>query len=306
MKKRPSVTIGIPVHNEEKSIRNTLSGILKQNKKNFLLENILIIADGCTDKTVEIISEFSSNHSKIKLICDGKRMGKAMRLNEIYKINKSDYLITLDADIKFGNEFVLEKLIEPLSDPEVFVVAGNPRPLPARNLIEKLVVTKDSWWYEVRKKFNKGSNIYNSSGICFAFRKEFTDKFRFLGKVINDQEVIFLQTMQINKKFVFVKEAIVNIREVSKLKELFVRAGRFEYYDDLSGYNFGTNIEKYYKVPYLLIFKSISKLFFKEPFNVIMSLFLAFLLKFTSFAESRRKYLSFGLWKISKSTKELN
>ena len=48
----------------------------------------------------------------MEIIDDGRRLGQAGRLNEFYKINKSDIFITFDADVILGNGYVIDEIVK--------------------------------------------------------------------------------------------------------------------------------------------------------------------------------------------------
>lgn len=306
MNAKPTISVGIPAYNEEANIKNLLDLILSQRRDNFELEKIIVVCDGCTDSTEKIVEEFAKNNLTVNLYSDGKRIGKAERLNQLYRMNESDCLITLDADIEPENEFVLEKLIEPLKESQTAVVAGNARPLPGRTLVERLIVAKDSWWYEARKNFKAGNNIYNSAGCCFALKKSFAKNCNFLPKTVNDQEIIFLEAKRQGKIFVFSEEASFFYREASTLSELISRMRRFERQDNLGPYGFGVDINAEYKLPFGNKILGLLKVIYKNPFYGIGSLFLASALKFIPREKSDSDKNNPAIWEITASTKTLH
>ena len=73
MYKKPTVTIGIPAYNEEANIKNLLDSILSQIQNNFIIDEIIVVSDGSSDKTADIVR--SLNNSLINLIEDKERLG---------------------------------------------------------------------------------------------------------------------------------------------------------------------------------------------------------------------------------------
>lgn len=75
------ICIVIPAHNEEKRIVNSLHDfketILKKYGKNLTL---VIVSDGSTDKTNDIVKKWQKKYSQIKLIIGEKREGKGSAL----------------------------------------------------------------------------------------------------------------------------------------------------------------------------------------------------------------------------------
>ena len=95
------LSIIIPAYNEEDYIKATLESIKSQNFKDY---EIIVVCNGCNDKTSERAKEFTEN----VLILEEKHVLKAK--NKGASIAKYDKLIFLDADTKFKKNNALEKI----------------------------------------------------------------------------------------------------------------------------------------------------------------------------------------------------
>ncbi|UOQ87050.1 glycosyltransferase family 2 protein [Gracilibacillus salinarum] len=89
----PLVTVFIPVYNCEDYIVETLDSMLNQTYKNL---EILLVNDGSTDKSVEVINSF--NDPRIKLINNEKNMGIPFSRNVGLTRAAGDYLVIMDSD----------------------------------------------------------------------------------------------------------------------------------------------------------------------------------------------------------------
>lgn len=98
----------IPVYNEEKSIRGCLTTLLDQTLKDY---EIIIVDDGSSDRTVEMVKEFEDKN--VKLFKENHRGAGAAR-NLGAKNAKGEILVFVDADMTFDRDF-LNKLIKPIS-----------------------------------------------------------------------------------------------------------------------------------------------------------------------------------------------
>lgn len=97
----PKISVILPVYNSEKYLKEAVDSILNQTVKNF---ELIIINDGSTDKSEEIIKSY--NDSRIKLISNPKNLKIIKSLNIGLEIAKGEYISRMDADdIAFTNMF---------------------------------------------------------------------------------------------------------------------------------------------------------------------------------------------------------
>lgn len=94
-----SVTIVIPVYNEEESIPSLYTEI-KSSLKNFPEHEIIFINDGSKDTSIHKISTLVDNDSTVTLIDLYSNLGKADALNEGFKAAKGEIIISMDADLQ--------------------------------------------------------------------------------------------------------------------------------------------------------------------------------------------------------------
>jgi glycosyltransferase involved in cell wall biosynthesis len=93
MKHIVKVTIGIPVYNSGKYLKNAIDSVLAQTFQDF---EIIISIDGSSDDSAEIVSRYSDY--RIHLIAENKNRGIAYRLNEQVNLAKGEYYARMDAD----------------------------------------------------------------------------------------------------------------------------------------------------------------------------------------------------------------
>ncbi len=105
----PKVSVIIPTYNEEGDIEKCLDTLLKQSYKNL---EIIIVDDGSTDKTRDIVKKFIKKNNKIALI-EGEHKGPGFSRNLGAGKSKGKILIFVDADMYFIKDFV-KNLIRPI------------------------------------------------------------------------------------------------------------------------------------------------------------------------------------------------
>lgn len=116
----PSVAILIAAYNEEGSIRATLNNKLSLSYPRGKLE-IIVISDGCTDRTAEIVAEFQP--CRVRLLRQEPRQGKTAALNLAVPETSAEIIVFSDANSMY-DRVALRNLVRNFSDPSVGYVTG--------------------------------------------------------------------------------------------------------------------------------------------------------------------------------------
>ncbi len=113
-------SIIIPLYNEE----NTIIKLLKKicSLKRIKLE-IIIINDGSTDKSLNLITQFKKKN-KMKIISHKKNCGKGAAIKSAKKYLTGEIVIIQDADLEY-NPKDYYKLIKPIKEKKTKVVYGS-------------------------------------------------------------------------------------------------------------------------------------------------------------------------------------
>jgi len=116
----PEISLVVPVHNEEKNIEKKLKNL---NSLNYSMEKIqiIVISDGSTDNTVEIIKQFRMNN--LKLIEISERQGKANALNKGIAAANHDIIVFTDASIMMEKDALLY-IVAPFIEEKIGIVSG--------------------------------------------------------------------------------------------------------------------------------------------------------------------------------------
>lgn len=94
------VSIVVPLLNEEESLPELCSWIESVCLENNLSYEIVLIDDGSTDSSWNIIESLSAKNRNIKGIRFQRNYGKSAALNEGFKIVSGEVVITMDADMQ--------------------------------------------------------------------------------------------------------------------------------------------------------------------------------------------------------------
>lgn len=98
MENQPYLSVIIPAYNEEKTISATLLAVDQYlQKQNFDYE-ILVVSDGSTDKTAQIVEEFKKNLPNLKLINNEVNHGKGWVVRQAMLAALGQIRLFMDAD----------------------------------------------------------------------------------------------------------------------------------------------------------------------------------------------------------------
>jgi len=92
--KRPKISVVMSVYNGEKYLEESIKSVLNQTFKNF---EFIIINDGSTDGTDNILEKFRKQDTRIKMIRQ-KNVGLTKSLNKGVKLAQGKYIARIDAD----------------------------------------------------------------------------------------------------------------------------------------------------------------------------------------------------------------
>lgn len=148
----PLVTVLMPVYNSEKFLKDAINSILNQTLQDF---EFLIIDDGSTDSSVEIIKQYDD--SRIRLYQNNHNLGITKTLNIGIELATTPYIARMDADdISYPERLKLQfEYLE--ENPECALVSSH------------IQVISEDGFLAYEEKFNAKYFYYNLiffSGIC--------------------------------------------------------------------------------------------------------------------------------------------
>lgn len=116
----PALSVLMPVYNAERYIAEAIESILNQTFINF---EFIIINDGSTDRSLEILQRYARQDSRIRLI-NRENQGLVKTLNEGVDLAMAPYIARMDADdISYPDR--LFKQVNFLNEHPNYVVVGS-------------------------------------------------------------------------------------------------------------------------------------------------------------------------------------
>lgn len=163
-------SVGTTAHNEAKNIEKFVNAVVNQKlPNNFSLKELIIVASGCTDKTVELIKNLQKKNKQIRLVTQKNREGKAIAVNILLQNVKTELLILQSADT-VPEKGCYELLLKELVKPSVGLVAG--RIIPKDNPATLIGFANHLKW-KLHHKINLEYPQRPKVGELIAFKKVF-------------------------------------------------------------------------------------------------------------------------------------
>jgi len=102
------ISVIVPLYNEEESLPELASWIKKVMTTNNFSYEVIMINDGSTDSSWDVLKEISTKDSAIKGIQFQRNYGKSAALQKGFEACKGDVVITMDADLQDSPEEIPE------------------------------------------------------------------------------------------------------------------------------------------------------------------------------------------------------
>lgn len=183
------VSIIVPVYNTSLYLRKCLDSLVNQTYDKI---EIIIINDGSTDNSDEIINEYVKKYSNI-VYYNKENEGVSLTRNLGLKVSKGEYVMFVDSD-----DYISEKIVESLLNIAVkgdFDIVTSDIIKFYDNGTEEYFKTNKEYSNDVVKNY-----IIGDSGPCAKlFKKEIIDKIKFRKIAYEDLDVIPVLALYTNK-----------------------------------------------------------------------------------------------------------
>lgn len=240
----PSISILLPAYNEESVIEKCLNSLLAMDYPPHLFQ-IIIASDGSTDRTNEIIKQYSNVNSAVIPLCFSERRGKMLVVNDLAKAGKGDILFFTDADVTLSPNS-LKMHVRNFADPSVGGVAGSSIVRSSnQNAIfaeEKKLVLHDNGLRESESKIHSTIAMFGGN---YSIRKELWKPMP--SALVYDDVYVVLSLIMQGFRVIFEPESIAIDEHSRTLKNEFKRKARnasfgfstIKYFPEIIGFRKG-------------------------------------------------------------------
>ncbi|RRK11541.1 glycosyltransferase [Lactiplantibacillus garii] len=173
----PLVSILVPAHNEEDTLKGAVASIAALHYHHF---EVILIDDKSDDQTLAMMYALQKTYRAkftIKVVPIDVNQGKANALNQGLKVAKGEYVLGIDSDSILDYQSLTE-LVETLnSDQRIGAVAGKPVVRNRTTILGRLQLLEYIGVIDIIKKAQAflAGRITTVSGVIVAFRREALD-----------------------------------------------------------------------------------------------------------------------------------
>lgn len=165
----PTVCVILTGYNEQDTIVGTLDSLCGGYPK---LE-IIVVDDGSTDQTFNLVRRFIQDRKGIRLLGKPRRAGKSSSFNYALRYTQAEIIVNVDADSELGPN-AIRRVVEPFRNPRVGAVSGC---VLVRDPFKSVMSWVQAFEYLlgifVGRMFSHRMNILSiASGAFSAFRRE--------------------------------------------------------------------------------------------------------------------------------------
>lgn len=114
-------SIVIPAYNEEEVLEQTIEKMIEEVGEK---AEIIIVEDGCTDKTPEIAEKLAQKHPQIKHLHFDKRQGKATAIKKAFDHSDREILAFADSDTPTAYKNI-PRIIKPIQEENYDIAIGS-------------------------------------------------------------------------------------------------------------------------------------------------------------------------------------
>lgn len=218
MKMKKPISIIIPCYNDEKYIRQCMDSVVSQTNAAELLE-VVVVNDGGTDGSVDIIKEFCQKYDYIKLILQENGGVSAARNRGLQEIS-GDYIYFLDSD-DYLEPDAMEECYQRAMKSKADIVTFDTKPfLDTESVPYTLQVykrsLKENYVYKGSEAFSymeKQAEYYPPVWLYFYSRKFFIDNsFEFIEGIVYEDTPFTFKILNSAERVVYIPKVFHNRR----------------------------------------------------------------------------------------------
>ncbi len=188
--KTPAISVIMPVYNAEKFLKDSIESVLNQTFKDF---EFIIVNDGSTDNSLNIIESYIDKDSRIKII-NQENSGVSVARNVGIKNASGEYIAFIDSDDIWVNNKLELQMEEFIKDPELKICGARAKVINDEN--------------QEIGKFNYPPLSYFKIRLDSYYKNPFITSSLIIKKEILKDNKLFRQKMKLCEDYEFITKYI--------------------------------------------------------------------------------------------------
>jgi cellulose synthase/poly-beta-1,6-N-acetylglucosamine synthase-like glycosyltransferase len=187
------------------------------------VEDVTVVASGCSDDTVLSVRRFTEIDPRIHLIVENRRQGKPSAINKILEAMSGEILVLLSGDVRLPDTYFINALASYCTD-GVGVVGC--RPVPINSLHTKSGYIGHLVWnlHDRTLEAQIENGFRMQAGEAFAISRRATEKVPL--SVINDDAYLVLRAQLKGHRVAYAREITVLNRTPESLHDVLLQRAR--------------------------------------------------------------------------------
>jgi dolichyl-phosphate beta-glucosyltransferase len=125
MNDRPYLSIAIPLYNEETRLPSRLAPYVAYLETHMPSYEIVLVNDGSTDSTLEVITKLAEKNKKIRVIHSAKNRGRGFGMRTGVLACKGEFVLETDADLPVSPDHIIRFVTFLEKHPELDLLFGS-------------------------------------------------------------------------------------------------------------------------------------------------------------------------------------
>jgi glycosyltransferase involved in cell wall biosynthesis len=226
----PRFSLIVPCYNEEGAIARTIAE-LRKSLPNTASYELVVVNDGSTDRTAEILGQCQAEDSGLRVITHARNLGYGAALKTGIRTSKADLIAITDADGTYPHDRLLELVVEAeWADMAVGARVSDDVHYPVIRRIPKVFLTAYAHWIAQQPipDLNSGMRVFRRS-VAERFLNILPDGFSFtttitLAMLTNRYAVRFVP---IGYSHRIGKSKVRPIKDTLRFFQLILRTGMY-------------------------------------------------------------------------------
>jgi protein O-GlcNAc transferase len=221
LKSDPSVTIGIPVYNEEKYVEETINSAINQTYNNLKI----IISDNCsTDNTFEIIKGIVSKHENVIAKRQLINIGAAENFRYLSQNANTDFFCWLSGHDILHKDYITDAVRIFKENPELSLVYPKSKQIDEKGTIMSIDTYSDIETTNldfIRGPLKVANNLIYGTPVHGLFKTKFLKEYKFKSIIGGDFTILYHASVsgkifQLTDYYHFLRE----VRKETKIETL--------------------------------------------------------------------------------------